>query len=444
MIIEQHYDEEVLAEFLAEPSDAVTRDKHLGSCGLCLKTLDSLRGSAQILREAAVWDKTPVSAAPRSETLAFLRGMQKSMLDEDAAAAVWIKQLLAGSRETWAPRLAEHPEWRTGGMVRALLKQSDSAIVTVPADAVSITQLALAITEHLPEQPASRHLRALARYELGYALWYTGAPVAALAEFDAAAVIFAAMPQAEFDLARVDLMRAMVCRMIEHRDEAVMIASAAAEVFHRYGDGDRVAAARSATALTLQGARRIREALALHLSIVEDRQIGETWRVSALQNAALCYRDLHEFESAKSFLSRAITGFEKLGKMTDRSKSRWVFAQILVQQQRYDAALPMLREVREDFQEIGMFNDVALASLDIAEALLAAGRISEIGDACRAALDYFSQSGLTQTEPALRAIAFLQEAAAAGRITTHRIQDVRSFLLAPADNRKPLFLELPS
>src|SRR5438874_12501887 len=139
MIIEQHYDEEVLAEFLGEPGDAATRDKHLASCNLCQRTLASLRTTAQTLTEPAVWDKTSLSTAPRPETLAFLRGMQKSMADEDALAAVWIKELLAGPRESWAPRLAEHPEWRTGGMVRRLLKAIDEAINTVPADAVQIT-----------------------------------------------------------------------------------------------------------------------------------------------------------------------------------------------------------------------------------------------------------------------------------------------------------------
>src|SRR5438874_3583223 len=92
MIIEQHYDEEVLAEFLGEPGDAATRDKHLASCNLCQRTLASLRTTAQTLTEPAVWDKTSLSTAPRPETLAFLRGMQKSMADEDALAAVWIRE----------------------------------------------------------------------------------------------------------------------------------------------------------------------------------------------------------------------------------------------------------------------------------------------------------------------------------------------------------------
>src|SRR5437763_589275 len=150
MIIEQHYDEEVLAEFLAEPVDAVSRDKHLASCGLCVKTLDTLRATAHILSEPAVWDSRPISSTPRSETLAFLRNTQKTMAGEDAAAAVWVKELLAGPREAWVAKLEQHPEWRTGGMVRALLKANDLAISTVPSEAVDMTALAIQIAEDIP------------------------------------------------------------------------------------------------------------------------------------------------------------------------------------------------------------------------------------------------------------------------------------------------------
>src|SRR5437764_10933818 len=147
MMIEQHYDEEVLAEFLAEPADAVSRDTHLATCGLCLHTLDSLRTTARVLTEPAVWDKTPISTAPRPETLAFLRGMQKSMLGEDAQASIWIKQLLAGPRETWARRLEEHPEWRTAGMVRALLRAGDEVLAMSPLDSLAMTGLATLIAD---------------------------------------------------------------------------------------------------------------------------------------------------------------------------------------------------------------------------------------------------------------------------------------------------------
>src|SRR5438132_10857902 len=84
---------------------------------------------------------------------------------------------------------------------------------------------------------------------------------------------------------------------------------------------------------------------ALHVSIAEDRRVSDDRRVASLQNAALCYRDLNEFDRAIPVLLEAIEGFQKLGKVTEQCKSRWILAQIFIQQQRYADSLPLLQSV---------------------------------------------------------------------------------------------------
>lgn len=444
MMIEQHYDEEVLAEFLAEPRDAASRDKHLASCDLCLGSLDTLRATARTLKEPAVWGPS-ISTAPRPETLAFLRGVAKTMADEDATAAVWIKELLAGPREEWAARLAEHPEWRTGGMVRRLLKAGDEAVAIAPLDAVTITAIAVQLAEGLAEsaypRTALRHLRGLAHYDYGYALWYTGAMREAVETLDSANSHFDGVIAAEFDRGRADLMRSMIYDVLERRDEALSIANVAAAVFARYEDNDRFAAARSASAITLQSAQRIREALAIHAE-VSVASVSDRWKVSAIANMALCYRDLGDFSRAADCLVRAIEGYERLGMMTFRSKSRWALADVFARQGKYEQALSLYDELRPEFEECGMANDVAMISLDIAETLLTIGRTDEIGEVCRKAMVYFVASNLSQTEPALRALAYVQEALVAGRVTPAAIRGIRAFLLAPTEEPVRLFAEI--
>ena len=447
MIIEQHYDEEVLAEFLGEPGDAGTRDKHLANCSLCQRTLASLRTTAQTLTQPAVWDNTPLSTAPRPETLAFLRGMQKSMADEDALAAVWIKQLLAGPRETWAPRLAEHPQWRTGGMVRRLLSTSEEAVSKVPEDALAMSALAIQITEPSVEtnyaSATMRRLAGLSYYQRAYAYWYTGCVMEALADYDSADQILGTCMGADLDRARVSLMRAMIYQMLERRDEALRLAEAAAVVFARYEDRDRVAAARSVVAITLQEAQRQREALPIHAEVAAMRGISDRWRLSALHNLALCHQAMGDFEESTANLVKAIEGYEQIGMMTFRSKSRWALADVFAQQGKHDEALALYLELRSEFTELGMWNDVALLSLDAAEVLVALGRMTEINELCRAAIRYFVANGLTQTEPALRGLSYLQEAAAAGRATPNAISGVRAFLLAPNSEPTLLFAQPP-
>ena len=112
---EQHYDGDVVAGFLAEPFDSAARDRHLAGCPLCKQTLNSIRDTASLLKQPDVWNRESFSSAPRPETLAFLRNVQRTMSDEDAAAEVYVKQLLARSRDTWAGRLVAQPAWREEG-----------------------------------------------------------------------------------------------------------------------------------------------------------------------------------------------------------------------------------------------------------------------------------------------------------------------------------------
>lgn len=430
MMIEQHYDEEVLAEFLAEPRDAVARDKHLASCDLCLRSLDTLHATARTLKEPAVWGP-PISTTPRPETLAFLRGVAKTMADEDATAAVWIKELLAGPREGWAARLAEHPEWRTGGMVRKLLKAGDEAINMVPVDAVEITRLAASIADTLGESTCARHLQGLANYDRAYTLWFAGSATEALECLDRASDRIRGLAAAEYDQTRVDLMRAMLYRMFERRDEAISMCAATSAVFRLYGDADRYAGARSAMALTLQGARRIHEALEIHSEMASNMALGDRWRVAANHNMAICYREIGDTSAAVSSLLTAIAGYERLGMETFRAKCRWTLAQTFAQDAQHTRALPLLFELRREFEELGMTNEVAMVSLDIAEALLATDRRGEVRQMCADAITYFAGAGLTQTEPALRGLAYLHEAASRGNLDPEAIRDVRIFILSP-------------
>ncbi|MEO6259925.1 MAG: hypothetical protein ABIP63_06215, partial [Thermoanaerobaculia bacterium] len=176
MMIEQHYDEEVLAAFLDEPSEGVDADVHLRSCGLCRQTLGSLRETVDLLEDASVWDARPIESAPRLETLAFLRTAAARIQDEDAAADSNVVLLLAGPREEWAARLDQHPEWHTAGLVRKMVVATDRFNFSSPLDAVELTRLAVRVVTALPAQtPGLQPLVADAWREHAYALNYTSA-----------------------------------------------------------------------------------------------------------------------------------------------------------------------------------------------------------------------------------------------------------------------------
>ena len=92
----------------------------------------------------------------------------------------------------------------------------------------------------------------------------------------------------------------------------------------------------------------------------------------------------------------------------------------------------MLNELRGEFEELGMANQVALVSLDIAEVLIATEQPAGIAHACKEALAYFEKAHLASSEAARTAVTYLCEAALAGKATTALVSDLRiSFVSEP-------------
>ena len=66
MIIEQHYDDEILIGLL-ESGDDMARDKHVSSCQTCAGALESLRAVTTGLQEATVWDERELPETPNRQ-----------------------------------------------------------------------------------------------------------------------------------------------------------------------------------------------------------------------------------------------------------------------------------------------------------------------------------------------------------------------------------------
>jgi tetratricopeptide (TPR) repeat protein len=433
MMIEQHYDEEVLAGFLNEPIDASARDKHLDTCSLCKRTLQSIRDTAVLLKKPAIWDRQRFSTTARPETLAFLRGIQQTMAEESAAAQVYVALLLAGDRESWAARLEEHPEWRTAGLVCQLIAATDRAIDLMPPDALEITRLAIDVAEQLQESDRVVRLRGNAWYERGYALFYTGAFREALGALKTAESQFVQLPVADHEIGRLNLVRGMIYRALDRFDEALPLIAGAVAFFREYGDIERCHSAGLALGITLMSRRQFREALIVHLKIANDVAAGCRSRASALHNAAICYREIGEIDSAINCFAKAIVAFESVGMMSFRAKARGTLACIFAARQQFDAALGIFIELRDEFEQLGMANNVALVALDIAEVMLAIGDHGGAATACRQAISYFEKSQLSSSQGALTAVTYLCEAAIAGTATVKLVSDLRGSYFSGSD-----------
>lgn len=86
-----------------------------------------------------------------------------------------------------------------------------------------------------------------------------------------------------------------------------------------------------------------------------------------------------------------------------------------------------MKSLRDEMRDLGMAHDVALSSIDMAEGLLMLGRISEVPELCRSAMEYFATAELTYSRGALTAIAYLREAAESKSLTQSAVKQVREF-----------------
>lgn len=413
-MIERHYDDDALVTMLASGANAA--DSHLRACGECTEKLDTLRLVTDALADAATWEKPrEVAAAPNRGTIATLRSFADTMAAEDRAADAFLAQLLAGPRETWMPILAAHPESRTAGTVRRLIAATDRALDTMPADAVELTALAVDIAENLsayrPDTLA--RLRGGAWRERAYALFYTGQFAEAEKAVCEAERAFEGCVVAEYEQARVGIVRAVVEKGLEHHPAAIDAAAASVETFSRFGDRTRLISADVAAVHARYGVgdfKGAREALLSLEKQLRDSDGAETHSM-VLANLAYCARELGKTTEAMHYYEQASTLLDDLGKTSDSVRLRWNAAAVIAAEGRTRDALVRYQAVRDELSRLGMTGAAMVVNLEIAELLLVEGDFEAVSNLCKVAMDEFRASGLGHTARALTALAFMAEAA---------------------------------
>ncbi len=422
MIIEQHYDDEVLIGLLEEAD----KDAHVPACDTCSGTMESFRDLAGALHDTSVWDERELPEAPKPETTNLLRAFAATTKAEDAAAGLIVARLLAEPS-----LLDQNPQWRTAGVVRRLLKVVDDKNFSEPKLAADWAKVAVNVAESLDAKrypfDTVTKLRATAWRELAYALYYIGSYNASLEALDRTDQLLSECAISDYDGARAGLVRAQVYGEVERFDAAIALAESARGVFRRFNDIGREAAADSTMGALLMHTRRFAQALAIQKSLAANARLDSTSRAFALHNTAVCHWELSQLEEAKFVFVQAIGEFERLGIATMRAKARWLLGQVLLAEQRYEQALTIFSALRQEFQDLGMPQDVALVSIDAAEALFTLDRRTEVVHLCQAAMEYFSKAGLAYTQGALTALAYLKEAAEARTLTPRALGDLRMY-----------------
>ena len=442
-MVERHYEEDTLVTMLE--ARVIQSDPHLAACNQCVERVEDFRLVIGALRDPATWDQREINAEPNRNTIATLRAFADTMAAEDAAAETYLAELLAGPRQTWMANLNAHPEWRTAGLVRALIAATDRAVDTMPADAVECARVATSIADGWPADPRTAQLRGAAWRAHAYALFDVGRYAEADAAASRAEEILETAPVNEFDLARVGTVRALIDRSMERLPSAFEAVRTSARTFLTFGDLTRETSAALAHAHLLFSVHRFDEALELLTPLeirLRDSSDADS-HARVLANLGSCCSRLGRSAEALRYHELAATLLSDLGVHSEAVRERWNIASILATEGRIDEALTSFRAIREEFSRLGMVMPAALVGLQVAEIMLSRERFDEVDEICQASMRAFETAGIPYSAGALTALAFMREASRARKATPELARHVCRYLRQLPQDATLLFAPPP-
>ncbi len=429
-----HYDDEALIALLERGGTAAAHaDEHIASCKACGEVVADYGSIVECLQVEDVWNLQPLNEEPVPETIRSLRAVVSSTRAEDALAEGLTEELLEGPREEWMPRLMSDSKYRTAGMVRSLCAAAEEVSGKWPADELAMTDLATEIAEHLEPAAYPPHTVARLRGDAwrgrAYALDYMGDLHAAMAAITRAKQQYDLLPVADYDLARLELTRALILRHFDRYDEGLEAVRLAEAPLRAAGDTNRLRTARWIEAAMRFRARDFRRAL--HIWLELERELDgsdQTMRAGVLNNISSAYRSLGEYERALEYCSYALNGMVKEGASGEIARLRLNMGELLLSMQRFVEAETVLNSVIAEFTEMQMREEAVLARLVLAEIFIVNGRFDTAIRTCEAVISELHASGLEHTARALIAVTYLQEATQSRNVTAKLARHVREFV----------------
>jgi tetratricopeptide (TPR) repeat protein len=444
----KHPVEQLLGLYALSPGlvrDAAALEAHLSVCDACRSQLAEIRADDAALREPETW-LAAAGIAPDDE----LRAFDTRAGGEDAAALELLRPFEspeAAAHFVWED-VTRKPEFRTGGVARRLCKLANGMCERQPLYALSLAEAATRIAALLPDTSYPRgtihELRGEAWKEQANAFRYLGRFTDAHTALDAAEEEYCQLPVEGVGLVAVQYVRAYVLYEQEQLDAAEALAYQSAAGALQLGETDRYTRALHLQGEILYERRSFAEAAAIFASILDygERRKEMVWVARESINLGQCHLELRRLPEASRLLHRALRLFTDLRLESEVTRTGWAIGRLLFAEGNSREATQRLREAIRELSRSGMLTDAALAAIDLAEMLTVLGRVREIPKVLSGVVQTFTAAG--KLTGALTALAYLKDAATAGRIAPAMFPHVRRFLVRAERQPELLFLPPPA
>jgi tetratricopeptide (TPR) repeat protein len=430
-----HPSEELLSAYALDPAgveDATDLERHLGDCASCRQRVEDFRAIEALLAEPESWADNPPALAPEMLSAIAARNRREDA-EADALLGAMLDRFLAETSGAlvWAD-IARKREYHTAGVVRKLAEAADNSSYSVPRRALILAETAGQIVGMLSTAIYSETeiaaLRGLAWKQQANANRHLGQFSAALDALNRAERAYRELPRPEIDLASITFIRATIYTEQQTYELAEQLAEESSAAFSQLGQIELYFRSRH-----LQGRIAFEQSQFGEAQLIFDTifAYGEakddlTWIARASQALGFCHLERRDFGNAARYLTQSMGVFRQLRLSSEQVRCRWGLALLVQREGRFRTAVPRLREVRDEFANLGATSDAALVALDLMETFLLLGQPREVRRTAGNVVKLFKEAGMITG--ALTAVDYLKQAAAMSSVTPDLIEYIRRYL----------------
>lgn len=401
-------------------------ESHIANCAECGATLDFYAVAEEDLGDLAVWQPIIGSTAAAMSAYAY------QCAAEDAEAEELLKEYFEKPRKAALMNIGNHRRFHTGGVVRRLNAKAHEVVGSKPLDALIYADLAQVVAELLPDDLYPNK----AVYELRGAAWKERAnALLRLAKFDdaleslrLAESAFENLRSSGYGLASVELVRAAVYYERRELDVASTHVDVAEHIYaHLRMERHQMKAVHLRGSIQYL-ALELTEAASTFQRVIDfGEKVGDSeWVAKGSYARANCELDRGDLGEASRLFHKALVIFRETGPAEDRIVTEWGVARVVLHSGKASDAVRRLRDVIAAFEVVGRVTNVALAGIDLAEALLVLERWDEVVKVAAHAFRVLKRAG--DVTGALTALAYLKEAAVMRHLTPETLNAVRQYL----------------
>lgn len=421
----EHLTDEALADLALTPGAS---DPHVADCPRCTKALEEFAVFTALLSDDVVWqEEAPQLAGGETQGLAQIQAVA-SRLEEESLAAHDLERRLLDQPDQAEGILRFAPA--TAGALAAALEAARTLLDTAPSRALEVTFAAEALARRVdwasyPTVVTAEHRGNIFK-ERANALRILGRFHEALDAVGKATLEYERSLASAHSVAVVEYIAACVLREQKDFTAALRRLKAAAAVFADFADHTRELHCRVLEGVILSETGQRREGRAMFLELLRSAQNELPVRAQLHNNIGHLSIELEDLDLGATHLLQAMHLYRELGMLTERTRSKWGLARILLRNGKLQEGIERLREVESEFLAAGMQLVAALVALDRIEAHLAADENAEATAECRSIYARFNAAGVTAN--ALTALAFLGESGSRNANPKPAVGKVRSFL----------------